>query len=47
MARRLRIGLIGADRPASPDLFEAARIGRVLDAVLESARQRAWVRVEV
>ena len=35
--------LIAADRPARPDLAEAARIGRVLDAVLASAGKRGWV----
>ncbi|MGH6718868.1 MAG: Gfo/Idh/MocA family protein [Alphaproteobacteria bacterium] len=37
--------LIGAGRPASPDLAEAARIGRILDGVLESSRRRAWVHI--
>jgi predicted dehydrogenase len=35
--------LIAADRPARPDLAEAARIGRILDAVLASAGRRGWV----
>jgi predicted dehydrogenase len=35
--------LLGAGHPAMPDLADAARIGRVIDAVLESARTRAWV----
>lgn len=35
--------LIAADRPARPDLAEAARIGAILDAVLRSSGERSWV----
>jgi predicted dehydrogenase len=38
--------LIAAGRPAGPDLAEAARIGRVLDAVLLSAAERRWVELD-
>lgn len=37
--------LVGGDRPAYPDLAEAARIGRVLDAVLQSSAERRWVKL--
>jgi predicted dehydrogenase len=35
--------LVAAGHRAAPDLAGAAQIGRVLDAVLESAAQRRWV----
>ena len=37
--------LIAADKPTGPDLAGAARIGRVIDAVLQSAAERRWVEV--
>lgn len=37
--------LIATDRPARPGLAEAAKIGAILDAVLESSRSRGWVRL--
>lgn len=37
--------LVAADRPAGPDLAEAARIGHILDAILQSAAERRWVKV--
>ena len=37
--------LVGGGRPAYPDLAEAARIGRVLDAVLKSSAERHWVKL--
>lgn len=37
--------LIGGDKPAYPDLAEAARISRVLDAVLQSSAERRWVKL--
>ena len=36
--------VVGAGAPAYPDLAEAARIGRVLDAVLQSSDERRWVK---
>jgi predicted dehydrogenase len=37
--------LLAAGRPSSPDLTEAAKIGRILDAVLQSSADRRWMRL--
>ncbi len=37
--------LVAAGRPTGPDLADAARISRILDAVLQSAEERRWVKV--
>jgi predicted dehydrogenase len=37
--------LVAKGVPAMPDLREAARIGKVLDAVLRSAAERRWIEV--
>jgi hypothetical protein len=37
--------LIAADRPTGPDLVDAAAISCILDAVLQSAAERRWIKV--
>ncbi len=40
------LAAIAEDRPASPGFDEGVRVQQVMDAALESARERAWVRVD-
>ena len=37
--------LVAAGKPTGPDLADAAHISRILDAVLQSAEERRWVKV--